>query len=290
MYIAGVDIGGTSIKFGVVDDNYEFVYSEMFPPVQGDPQATVQRIVKAMRECPVPVMRIGVGTAGLVDTKDHHVTAVNLGWERAPIKQLLQDATGIRTWVDNDAQAALAAEWKNGTLMGCKTGILLTLGTGVGGALLIDGKPWRGEKNDASELGHIVTHAGGKKCPCGSRGCFEQYASATALSELGGGRSAKEIIDLAKAGDPAMTAVFEQYLNELAAGIAGLFWIFQPEKVALGGGVSRAGDFLLDGTRRVLREEYGQKNAERVCLARHQNNAGMLGAAALAEYHTYQRT
>ena len=285
MFIAGVDIGGTSIKFGVLDDNFDFVHSEMFPPVPGDPYATVERIVRAMRESPVPIMRIGVGTAGQVETDEQLVTAINLGWKRAPIKRMLRDITGIRTWVDNDAQAALAAEWKNGVLQDCSTGILLTLGTGVGGALLLEGKPWRGLQNNASELGHLVTHVGGRPCPCGSRGCFEQYASASALSRLGGGKTAKEILDLAKAGDEQMLVVFEEYLVELGAGITSLFWVFQPQKLALGGGVSRAGTFLLDNVKRVLRDVYGQKDVDRVCLARHENEAGMMGAAALAAYH-----
>ena len=106
MYIAGVDIGGTAIKFGVVDDNYEFVFSEMFPPVLGDPHATVQRIVKAMRECPVPIMRIGVGTAGLVDTRDHHVTAVNLGWDTDTVGAVAGGLAGLYYGYD-----AIPADW-----------------------------------------------------------------------------------------------------------------------------------------------------------------------------------
>ena len=286
-YIAGVDIGGTSVKFGVLEDTGKLLYSTQAPSTIGDPAAMVELIARLVEESPYPISMVGVGAPGAVLMPESLVTAGNLKWKNEPLRDLLIRRLNRPVWVDNDAQTQLAAEWWNGACQGLSSVLYLSFGTGVGGALLINGKPWRGHQNTAGELGHIITHAGGELCCCGMKGCYEMYASASALVRMGGGRrSAKKIIDMVRAGDGEMTKVFDQYLHEVALGIAGYYMVFRPEAIVLGGGISAAGEIFLEGVRRELRKiqpNYAEEACGRMCLAMYRNEAGMRGAAALAQ-------
>ena len=284
-YIAGVDIGGTSVKFGVLENGHTLVYKTSAPSPLGDPDAMVELIAKMVEDCPFTIERIGVGTPGTVLLPQNLVTATNLRWKNAPLCAMLNRRLKIPVWVDNDAQTQMAAEWWDGACKGLSSVVYITFGTGVGGAFLFNGRPWRGHQNTAGEIGHFITHADGLQCPCGLKGCYEMYASAAALCRMGGRDNAKEIIDAARAGDPEMTNVFRQYLHEVAIGIVSIFMLFRPEAIVLGGGISAAGDILL----RTLSEELAvvsPHNAEAIsellCLAVHRNDAGIRGAAALA--------
>lgn len=285
-YIAGVDIGGTSVKFGVLDENGTLLYSKQAPSVIGDPEGMVELIAKLVEDSPYKISMVGVGTPGTVLMPQNLVSASNLKWTDAPLRALLTRRLNMPVWVDNDAQTQLAAECWNGACKGLSSVMYLTYGTGVGGALVINGKPWRGHQNTGGEMGHVVTHADGLLCGCGTRGCYEMYASASALVRMGGGkRSAKEIIDMARAGHPEMSRVFKEYLHEVAIGIAGFYMLFRSEAIVLGGGISGAGDFFLNGVREALREvhpNYAEEACGRICLAMYRNEAGMRGAAALA--------
>lgn len=289
MYIAGIDIGGTTIKCGVIKKGQGLVDSVKIPTVRENAAAVIEIIASFIRESVHPMELVGVGTAGWVNTEKDRVSAANLGWLDVPLRQELAQRTGLPVWVDNDAQAAMAAECLDGALAGVKNAVYVTLGTGVGGALLIDGRPWRGRDNCGAEIGHIITHGDGLPCPCGRRGCYELYASAQALSRLTQGqKSAKEVIDAARAGDSEMSQLFHQYVREICLGLVSLEMVFSPEVFVFGGGVSGAGDFLLDALKRCLTEEYASVQAPfraQLRIAQHRNDAGMLGAAALAEYH-----
>ncbi len=291
-YIAGVDIGGTSVKFGVLEDGHNLLYKTQVPSVIGDPTAMVELIAKQVESSPYPVSMVGVGTPGTVLIPQNLVSAANLKWDNAPLRAMLSRRLNMPAWVDNDAQTQLAAEWWDGACKGLSSVLYLTFGTGVGGALLLNGKPWRGHQNTAGELGHIITHADGITCGCGDKGCYEMYASASALVRMGGGkRSAKEIIDLAREGDPEMSRVFAEYLHEVAIGIASYNMVFQPEAIVLGGGISAAGDILLDGLHKALAEvhpNYADSVNKKLCLAVHRNEAGIRGAAALAAINLTQ--
>ena len=286
-YIAGVDIGGTSVKFGVLDEHGKLMYSTQVPSVIGDPSAMVELIADLVEKSSYPISMVGVGTPGTVLIPQNLVSAANLKWKSAPLRAMLTRRLNLPVWVDNDAQTQLAAEWWDGACKGLTSVLYLAFGTGVGGALLLNGKPWRGHKNTAGELGHIITHADGIKCGCGTCGCYEAYASASALVRMGGGKcSAKEIIDLARAGDEEMVRVFNEYLHEVALGIASFYMVFRPEAIVLGGGISGAGDFFLDGVRKALKEiqpNYADEACQKICLAMYRNEAGMRGAAALAK-------
>jgi len=288
-YIAGVDIGGTSVKFGVLDESGNLLSSTQVPSVVGDPAAMVELVARLVEESDYPISMVGVGAPGAVLMPEDLVTASNLKWRDVPFRAMLTERLGRPVWVDNDAQAQLAAEWWSGACKGLSSVVYLAFGTGVGGALLLNGKPWRGHQNTAGELGHIITHADGEPCSCGMKGCYEAYASASALVRMGGGgRTAKEIIDAARAGDEEMAKVFDEYLYEVALGVAGFYMVFRPEAIVLGGGISAAGEIFLEGVKRALRKiqpRFAEGTCRSVRLAMYRNEAGMRGAAALAAIH-----
>ena len=142
-YIAGVDIGGTSVKFGVLEDNGTLIYSTQVPSVIGDPTAMVELIAQLVEDSPYPISMVGVGTPGTVLMPQNLVSAANLKWDNAPLRAMLTRRLRRPAWVDNDAQTQLAAEWWDGACKGLNSVLYLTFGTGVGGALLINGKPWK---------------------------------------------------------------------------------------------------------------------------------------------------
>ncbi|MDW7656538.1 MAG: ROK family protein [Bacillota bacterium] len=286
MRIAGIDIGGTTVKIGLFEPDKGLIGRTQLATITGNPEALVDSIKETVQQLAVDF--IGIGTAGAVDTSTGLVTAGNLHWRDVPLRQLMEQRLCCPVWVDNDAQAALMAEHYNGACAGFRNVVYLTLGTGIGGALLLGGKPWRGHDNTAGELGHIITHADGLPCSCSKCGCFEVYASASALSRMAGGLAAKDVIDAARAGDPEYLDLFAVYLHELGIGLVTLIMIFNPEVIVIGGGISSAGDILLEGIRREVKALFaGRPNYFKgtIQLARHRNDAGMIGAAVLAQSH-----
>lgn len=287
MRIAGVDIGGTSIKVGVFDEG-NLVHKASAATPKDDPQAVCCEIARMLAGQEVAF--VGVGTAGSVDFVKETVCASNLGWNGVKLHDMLSDALHLPVFVDNDAQAALMAEWQDGVCRGAQCALYLTLGTGIGGAMIIAGRPYRGRNNLGAEFGHMMIHAGGPKCACGRRGCLEYYASATGLRRMAGGRPTRGIISAAKAGDPAMARVFHRYVRELSIGLSNLIMIFDPEVIVLGGGVSGAGRFLADSCQRELRRIFSETTDPLICrvrIASHKNDAGIIGAALLAKEHFF---
>ena len=283
MRIAGIDIGGTSIKLGVFEDD-KLIFKTSARTPFGDPEGVCEIIAQLLTRQNVQL--VGVGTAGSVEFRCDTVSASNLGWEGVKLRQMLEERLGVPVWVDNDAQAAAMAEWHDGVCQGAQCALYLTLGTGIGGAMIVDGKPYRGPNNLGAELGHMIIHPDGPRCACGRKGCLEYYASATGLRRMAGGRSAFAVVEAAKAGDPESLAIFSQYVRELCLGLNNLIMIFDPQVIALGGGVSGAGDFLADACQRELERIFGETTDPLYCrvkIARHQNDAGILGAALLAK-------
>ena len=287
MYIAGIDIGGTNLKFALFDETLNKLYSSLAKTVRGDSHACVRQIGELISQAPHRPDIVGVGVPGAVFRSTGKVNSGNLRWVGVPFGETLEEELGLPVWLDNDAQAALAAETlAGGSCFGISDAVYLTLGTGVGGALLIGGKPWRGHDNAAAELGHFVTHAGGLKCACGLKGCFEMYASAAALSRFSGGMRARTVLDKAAQGDSAMIEALDRYAREVAIGVCSLYMIFRPQAIVLGGGVSAGGEVLIE---RVLKQIPSAYNFDAkimagvLRLAKCRNDAGMLGAAALAK-------
>src|SRR5690606_23818153 len=205
---------------------------------------------------------VGVAAAGLVDGVGEHVAfAPHLPWRDDPVRERLAARWGLPVALDNDATCALWAEVAHGALAGCDSGLVVNVGTGIGGGVLVGGRVWRGASGMAGEFGHMQVVPDGRACPCGLRGCWEQYVSGTALSgrarELGAGRRAVERDELdgpgvtraAAAGDPDACAAFDEVGRWLGVGIANLVAALDPERVVVGGGVASAGELLLEPAR-----------------------------------------
>ncbi len=286
MYYAGIDIGGTRVKMGVFDsEKNDFVHLDRRETPKDGPKATAALIGEMIRESGLPVAGVGAVSAGRVDPKKGTVIAGNLEWWNVPMGDYLREAVGVPVAMDNDVQGALYAEWRAGICRGMKDVVYVTIGTGIGGAFLINGYPWRGSDHSGAEVGHIVTHADGEDCACGGRGCWERYASAAALSRMAGGLDAAEVVRGVRAGDAALSDVFTRYIHELAIGVSSLVSVFRPELLVIGGGLSEAGDTLLAPLRYEL--ETASPSIPRgpkanIALASLGNKAGILGAAMLA--------
>ena len=312
MYYIGIDLGGTGIKAGIVDENGKILHKGACPTgAERGHEAVIadmaQLALKTCEECGVSmdeVHSIGIGIPGIQDPATMRVPFLtNLGWYDVPMVELMQKVIDKPIYVNNDATVAGLAESVAGVSAGVKNSVFITLGTGVGGGVIIDGKVFMGPHGVASEVGHMTTVAGGELCTCGNRGCWERYASATAIIREGrrfaeknpdsplakavnGDLSkieARTVIDLAKAGDPDCVQLFDTYTYHIAVGLANLVNLYDPEIIALGGGVSHAGDFLLDKVRAKLPELVFYKTMPyaRVELARLGNDAGIIGAAML---------
>jgi len=283
MRIAGIDIGGTSVKMGVFDTSAGLLSIERLATGGAPAEQIVAGIAEFVNRSQVEL--VGVGTAGYVDVQKGLVTAENLGWNEVPLRSMLEKATGKRVWIDNDANAALMAEFYDGACRGTQTAIQITLGTGVGGALIINGKPWRGPKNIACEFGHIITHIDGLQCACSHKGCFEMYASAGALMRYTKTASVKEVMEGLEKGDKQIEEGFRVYIHELSVGVISFIMVFNPEVVVIGGGLAALGDKLLYALRQEVYGEFRQRPdlfEGSICLAKHVNDAGMIGAAMLA--------
>jgi len=284
--VLGVDVGGSSVKMGLLDPALGLIDVCKADSIVGDPEGMADLICGLATRYKPDI--VGVGTAGMINRATGLVSASNLKWRDVGFRRMLEERLKKPVWVDNDAQAALMAEAHSGVIAGARCAVYITLGTGVGGALYIDGRPWRGDDNTAFELGHIITRADGELCTCGRRGCFECYASSGALSRYAGGRSPREVIDGVLAGRPEDQRVFDIYVHELCVGLVTIMCLFRPDVIAIGGGVSSAGAALIDGIEReketLLASRPGLYTMN-VKLAVHKNDAGMIGAAALARIH-----
>lgn len=285
MFFAGIDVGGTTVKLGVMDENGQIVFKGAVNSIVDNPEAMADRIAQALSDYAGKLAAAGISCAGRVNSQTNLVIAGNLKWVDVPFGKLVEERLGCPVAIDNDVAGALMAEWKFGACKGEKNVVYISFGTGVGGAFLIDGETFRGYNNTGGEIGHMITHAEGLPCACGGHGCYEKYAAATALIRMAGGLEPREIFRRAEAGDEEMNAVLDAYVHEIAIGLSGLICVFRPQLVVVGGGISNAGEPLL----RRLRDHVFNKcpsipNQEkpRVELAMMGNDAGMIGGCAMA--------
>ena len=294
----GIDIGGTDTKIGLVDVHNKLLDSVCIPTKAERPADEVIRTVAetalskqekngiAMEQC----VDVGIGVHRTVDRKKGIVRySNNIRWEDVPLVKEMSTYLPIPVEIANDADCAALGETIAGAGKECSDVVMITLGTGVGGGVVLDGEIYEGRGIGGSELGHMVIVENGEPCTCGRRGCLEAYASATALKREAKRASKKELIPseifaLAKQGDPAMKEVVEIYIRRLGLGIVNIVNIFRPQLVLLGGGISGQGESLLVPLRRILREEcFGGERGdvpeiEEAVLG---NNAGIIGAAGL---------
>ena len=310
-YCIGVDLGGTNIAVGLVDLNKKCIVDK------ASIKTNAPRSCRSISEDIADLCRqlcdrnhikmkelswIGIATPGVVK-EGVVVAASNLGWQNEPFADIARELTGCKTFVANDANAAAYAEAIWGSGAGEASLIAITLGTGVGGGIVIDGKIWEGINGFAAELGHMVVEVDGRQCGCGQRGCLEAYCSATALV-----KETKRIMQqypdslmwrlcdgnidkvsgvtpfrAQKEGDFAACQVISDYVKYLAIGVANVVNMFQPAVVCIGGGISGEGENLMKPLRdRIKRISFGTDNARiRVEAAKYRNDAGIIGAALL---------
>lgn len=301
-YGYGVDIGGTTTKIAFFDESGRQLDAWELPSEKNlDARPLLRRIADAIfadMACrgleKSSVLGVGVGVPGPV-VQGVVIGCDNLGWEQTDVAAVLGEFTGLRVRVGNDANVAALGESRNG---GCRDMVLITLGTGVGGGIVRNGKIWEGATGAAGEIGHMVVNpAETEACGCGKRGCAEQYCSATGVTRLarlalekdgtpsllrGEELTCKAVFAAAEQGDPVARAVLEQVYGYLAMVIANVCAVTNPARVVIGGGVSKAGQPLLDG---ILRHFEGFvyhacRNVE-ISLATLGNSAGTYGAFCL---------
>ncbi|MBO4356251.1 MAG: ROK family protein [Clostridia bacterium] len=315
MYYFGIDLGGTNIAAGIVDENYNIIAKGSTPTIPSRPTdeivADMAALCKKIAEgAGIPLSAIeacGIASPGTANSDTGVVEyANNIPMLYYPMTKKLSEFLGIgKVYLDNDANAAALAEALAGSAKGASSAIMITLGTGVGGGIIINGKIYSGFNHAGAELGHIVIEKDGKPCTCGRKGCWEAYSSATGLINMTkekmlsdrntvmwkmcdnnidkvSGRTAFNAMKHYK--DKAATEVCDRYISYLACGIANIMNIFQPEVISIGGGVSNEGDPLFVPLReKAYKEDYAKNSANhpKIVRATLGNDAGIIGAAAL---------
>ena len=311
MIAIGIDIGGTSIKGAAVDSNGRVYERFTMPFIKGeDGEVTIRKLANMVKEYIAAnnldgkVVGIGLGSPDTLDIKNGIVNyANNLGWENLHVADIFHEVLPYPVRLTNDANAASLGEAKYGAGKSYKTIIMLTLGTGVGGGIIINGKLFEGNEGKGGELGHTVIVVDGEQCTCGRKGCLETYASATALiREIKKAMAlnkrsllwkvcpditmvdGKVPFDAAKQGDKTAIQVLDNYVKYLGEGILNYCNIFRPNVIVLSGGVANAGDYLFDRLNNYIKERnYGYKMTPEVKIvpAELGYDSGKIGAAAL---------
>ena len=285
--LLGIDLGGSTVKLGVCDAAGRVIDRRTIDTdVDRGAVDAVTRIAGAARElieATAAVDSCGVGAPGELDLDRQHLVRANHfpGWTNVPLPRRLGEQLGVPTVLENDSNCAAWAEFIAGAGRDTRSLACLTLGTGVGGGLVIGGELWIGANGAAGAFGHIAVDPNGPPCRCGQRGCVEQYASATAVAARYGDGSARDAFDRAAGGDPHAIAVVDWACDGLAAGISNIIHAVQPEIVVLAGGMAAAGAGLLDrvraGVSRRVRAAWLQSiRIERAVLG---DDAGWVGAA-----------
>ncbi len=290
--VIGVDLGGTKILSGVVGrDGAVAAHREHATPVES-PDALLDGLEKAVRELlDESVAAVGFGIPSQIDQRaGTALGSVNIPLAAVPFRDLMHERLGVPVAIDNDGNAAAIAEWQAGAARGASDVVMLTLGTGVGGGLILDGKPYRGSIGAAAELGHMVIVHDGEPCACGGHGHVESYVSgkaadAAARAAFGPAADAHRLVRLANEGNRQAIDLLDEMGRKLGSAIAGLVSAFNPEVIVIGGGFgAAAGELLLAHAREVARREVleSMRDTYRVVRAELGTNAGMIGAAMVA--------
>jgi len=306
----GVDVGGTKVAAGVVDETGTILARTRRPTPSASP-SDVEDVIAA---CVAELRRehrvgaVGVGAAGFIDADRSRVfVAPNLSWRDEPLRDAVAARVGLPVVVENDANAAAWAEHRFGAGRGEPHLVVVTVGTGIGGGIVLDGRLYRGRFGIGAEFGHMQVEKAGRRCGCGQHGCWEQYCSGRALLheareiadvqrgygarllELGNGRpegiEAPEVTQAAREGDPAALDCFEEVGGWLGQGLADLAAVLDPGAFVIGGGVADAGELLLAPARRAYAERLtgtAHRPHAQIRLAELGNSAGLVGAADLA--------
>ncbi len=307
----GIDLGGTNIAGGLVHKDGAVHKLKSVPTlkergyeaVTGDILALIREL---MAQAPEAVSGVGIGVPGVVDKNLSMIYyCTNLGWNDKNLGKELSDELGIPVLIDNDANLAALAEVEVGALSSVTNAVMLTLGTGIGGGVAVNGQILRGSHGLGSEIGHMIIGDNFYDCNCGNNGCFETFSSATAVIKYAeklvddgafpdsplnqikktSGLSAKIIIDAAKEGDQLGLVVFDRLIKYLAIGVTNIINIFDPDRIAIGGGVAHTGSFLMEKLEAKVQSMSFIKNfpSAKLVFAELGNDAGIIGAAMLAK-------
>lgn len=314
MYRIGVDLGGTNIAVGVVDENMKIIGRGKVKTRAPRPAAEIfddiaLAVDMAVKDAGISmddVSVVGVGTPGSVNKSNGHIEfSNNLEFDNVPAKEMLEERIGKTVFLDNDANCAALGEAVAGVGNGVENFVAITLGTGVGSGIIVNGKIVVGVNYCAGEMGHMVISVDGKPCNCGRKGCWESYSSATALIaqtkeamqndpdslmwKLAGGIdsvSGRTAFDAMRQGDKTAAAVVDRYIYYLSVGICNVINALQPEIICIGGGISHEGDYLLKPLQKYVDEQrysiYAAKQTK-IVAAQLGNDAGIFGAALLEE-------
>ncbi len=315
MYYLGVDLGGTNIACAVVTEDGRILGKSSIPTGLPD---TAEAIAERIGKCAImsvekagctmaEIASVGVGTPGIANANSGVVEySCNLGFSDTPLAELVSAYVHKPIYLENDANAAALGEYAAGCGRGSHSLVAVTLGTGIGGGIIIDNHLLTGFNFAGAELGHFVMHQDGEPCTCGRRGCFEAYCSATALIkqtrramnahpksamwqvakslETVNGRTA---FDAMRMGDVAASEVVSQFIQYLSCGLTSIVNIFQPEILCIGGGICNEGEALMAPVREIFdQEDYARNSPHRTKILRAElgNDAGIIGAALLPLY------
>ena len=312
--VLAIDIGGTKIISAIISQDGQMLAKERFPTLADEgPQAVIDRIFASVDRLlnqsnmkPSQLHSISIAAAGAIDFEKGVVTeSPNLpGWHNIALRDIMQEKYELNTFLVNDASAAALGELRFGAGKGVRNLVLLTLGTGIGGGIIIGGELYTGATGGAGEVGHMTVEANGPRCDCGNIGCLESLASGTAVAKeaieriKSGGKSslvemvkgkveditAEKVGVAARSGDPLARDIINRAAFYLGVGLVSLVNIFNPEMIVLGGGMAKMGDILLEPARKLVRERAFTMLAQavRIVTAQLGNEAGIYGAAAFA--------
>ena len=312
MYYIGIDLGGTNIAVGLVDENANILHSDSVPTIKErhwseiirDMAALSKKVVADAGHTMDEVAAVGIGCPGTIDKANGVVVySNNIVMDHVPMAEEIRKYIDLPVFLENDANAAALGEYAiYGE--GVSSYVFMTLGTGVGGGIILDGKVWSGFNGAGAEIGHQSLVFNGKPCTCGRRGCLEAYASVTALiaqtkeameqnpdsmmvkwAEEHGKVNGRTAFECAKAGDTAAIAVRDRYIEYVAEGICSIVNVLQPEILSIGGGISREGDTLLNPIKEYFAVNDYNKHMKKtdIRIARLFGDAGIVGAAKAAE-------
>jgi glucokinase len=317
MYYIGIDLGGTKIAAGVVDEEGRIVYKDSVPTgrtrkseeIVYDLCMLVEKVINEAGLADKDIYSVGIGSPGSLDRNKGVIIAnFNLGFRDVRIREEIQKYISVPVYLENDANCAAIAESVAGAAKDAEFAVIITIGTGIGGGIIINNKLYIGYNGAGGELGHIVISMNGEECTCGRKGCWEAYSSATALirqtkaAAIENPKSkimdlidndlnrvnAKTAFDAARLGDETGLKVVDSYIEMFAEGIANMINIFQPKLIVVGGGVSKEGEYLLAPLReKVKRRTFfvgGLENTQ-IVEAKTGNDAGIIGAALISKYN-----
>lgn len=311
-YYIGIDLGGTNIVAGVVDENYNIIAkastkTQCPRPAKEIADDMAKMAIQAVVNANLTMEQIewiGIGTPGIANSETGIIEySNNLGFKNTPMVEYIRETIDKPVFIENDANAAAYGEFVAGAAKGARNAVCITLGTGVGGGIIVDGKIYSGSNFAGAEIGHTVIEVDGAQCSCGRKGCFEAYSSATGLirmtneaiaehpdcimasmAETNGKVTARTSFDSMREGDEYAKAVVDKYIKYLAAGITNTINIFQPDVLCIGGGVCNEGDALLLPVKALVKEEVYTRNSPKnteIVIAKLGNDAGIIGAAFL---------